>query len=56
MGWIHTLNIAAEHIAEPLTHIFNLAIETGLIPCVLKSAYVTDQFQIIIGQYLSYLL
>ncbi len=35
------LNIAAEHIAEPLTHIFNLTIETGLIPSVLKSAYVT---------------
>jgi len=35
------LKIAAEHIAEPLTHIFNLTIETGLIPSVWKSAYVT---------------
>ncbi len=35
------LNIAAEHIAEHLTHIFNLTIESGLIPSVLKSAYVT---------------
>jgi len=32
------LNIAAEHIAEPLTHIFNLTQETGLIPIV---AYAT---------------
>ena len=35
------LKIAAEHIAEPLTYIFNLTIETGIIPSVWKSAYVT---------------
>ena len=32
------LKIAAEHNAEPLTHNFNLTIETGVVPCLWKSA------------------
>ena len=39
------LKISAEHIAEPLTHIFNLAIETGEVPSVWKSAYVTPSLK-----------
>ncbi len=33
--------IAAECIAEPLMHIFNLTIETEMIPTVWRAAYVT---------------
>ena len=34
------LQIAAEIIAEPLTHIFNLTIESGKIPKIWKAAFV----------------
>ena len=36
----HLLQIAAEIIAEPLTHIFNLTIENCQIPKIWKAAYV----------------
>ena len=39
------LKIAAEFIAEPLTHIFNLTLSTSTIPKVWKSAFVYPLFK-----------
>ena len=35
------LKLATEHIEVPLTYVFNWTIETGIIPSIWKSAYVT---------------
>jgi hypothetical protein len=48
-----TIILCAKEISKPLTHIYNLSFQTGIVPGKLKNALVTPIFYVSSLKYLS---